>query len=220
MGPISRYEKIYNLPPCLGVHHMAGCRREMKFLEMIRMRNVYLLGLILLAILIPGAMAYQPIGPVQQQPSPFMYQHAYITPIYNDMIVPGMLPPPLFLFPGDEVYVAVSSSTPVNIYTMGPGDYSNYMMGSVFSYYPELSAQGVTSWGSVVQVPGAVELYVVVEPLYAGEMPVLTILRGSDYSDDQHLTGYQQTVDWQGEQMDRFVKWYQRTFDPGGFSYG
>lgn len=184
------------------------------------MKKLYALGLILLTGLIPGAMAYQPVGLVQQQPSPFMYQHAYITPIYDSMIMPGMLPPPLFLLPGDELYIAVSSSTPVNIYTMGPRDYSNYMMGSGFFYYAELSAQGVTNWGYTSQALGAVELYVVVEPLYAGEMPVLTILRGSDYSDNQHLTGYRQTVNQQGERMDRFAEWYARTFDPDSFSYG
>ena len=94
------------------------------------------------------------------------------------------------------------------------------MMDSGFSYYPELSAQGVTSWGYVVQITSPMELYIVVEPLYMGEMPVLTILRGSDYSDDQHLTGYKQTIDWQGKQMDQFVDWYARTFDPDSFSYG
>lgn len=191
------------------------------------MRKVYMLGLILLISLVPGVMAYLPFGPVQQQqpspfsyPSPFVYQHAYVTQIYNGMVMPGTLPPALFLLSGDEVYVAVSSSVPVNIYTMGPGDYSNYMLGSGFSYYPELSARGVTSWGYVVQVRNPAEWYVVVDSPYLGEAPILTILRGSEYSDSQHLAGYKQAVNWQGSQMDRFGEWYAHTFDPGSFSYG
>lgn len=189
------------------------------------MKKIYVLGLILLS-LVPGTMAYLPAGPVYQQPSPFsypspfVYQHAYITPIYNGVIMPGMLPPALFLAPGDEVYVGVSSSVPVNVYTMGSWDYSNYWVGSGLSYYPELSALGVTSWGYTVQVATPAEWYVVVESPYMGEAPILTILRGSDYSDSQHLAEYKQTVDWQGKQMDRFADWYKNTFDPGSFSYG
>lgn len=186
------------------------------------MKGMHVLGVsLLLASLVAGTMAYQPIGqPQQLQTSPFVNPHTYVTQIYNGQFAYGTLPPPIFLMPGDELYVAVSSSSPVNIYTTDVAGYTNYMMGSGFNYLLDLSATGVTDWGYTVQARDYVELYVVVIPQYQGEMPILTVIRGSEYMDDQHLQGYRQRVNQQGAQIDDFVEWYQNTFDPDSFSYG
>ena len=185
------------------------------------MKLIYMLGIMLLASIVACTMAFPSTGQMQQlQTSPFANPHTYLTTIYNSQIMYGTLPPAINLIPGDELYVAVNAQTPVNVYTTDASGYANYMAGSSFNYYPEFSARGVTSWAYTAQANSNAELYVVVQPQYQGELPMLTVIRGSEYTDDQHLSAYRQTVQQQGQQIDSFIDWYQSTFDPDSFSYG